>query len=318
MKNKIKIYKANPRGFCAGVIKAEKILTETINTYSDDYKVYVRKQIVHNKYIISRFEEKGVIFVDEVNLVPENSIIVYSAHGVSPFVRKKSNDMGLKEVDATCPFVKKVHRSAVKLAEKSHHIIYIGDRNHEEAIGTTEEAVLIYNETGQENKVHIINSVYEAKNLQIKNDGFPISCITQTTLNIDDLKNILDTLREKYPDRLELPGDGDICYATKNRQDALKTMISKYNCELVLVVGSNNSSNSRKLVETAIKQGTEAFLIDTYKDINPDWISDCSVVGITSGASAPEILIDEVEEYLTTNFNADVGEYIYKEERVNF
>jgi len=316
MNIKKRIVLSKPRGFCAGVIRAEKTIRNVITLYKNT-QIYVRKQIVHNKYIIDELTEEGIQFVNEIDEIPDNSIVIYSAHGVSPYVRKKANEKSLKQIDATCPFVEKVHNYAIKYAMKDYHIIFIGHKNHEEAEGTTGEALLVQQKLKDQNEkagnTYIISSKSDSEILQI-NYNKKIACLTQTTLNINDTREIAETLKQKFRDRIIFPDSENICYATKNRQDALKNMINQTHCKLVLIIGSQNSSNSKRLVETAIKCSVKGELIDTYKDIKDEWLEDVDTIGISSGASAPEILIDEIIIYLKQKFDVEVEEIIYKKE----
>ncbi len=318
-KKNIKLVYPKPRGFCAGVIRAEKILRTMLELYGFNEKIYVRKQIVHNRYIINLFTKQGIIFVDEIYDIPPNSIVVFSAHGVSPKVREKANKKGLIVVDATCPFVKMVHDNAIKYAKQGYHIIFIGNRNHEEAVGTTGESILIQEKYEQEGRKHgntyIISSKKEAEAFTIK-DTKPVICLSQTTLNTDQTDTIVRVLKDRLGERLIFPKTTHVCYATKNRQDALKNMIMDTGCELVFIIGSQNSSNSKRLVENARSLDIESYLIDSYRDIKEEWLNDRRIIGLSSGASAPEILIGEVIQYFHEHYTVEIEEYIFKEENV--
>lgn len=320
MKNKIKIKLAKPRGFCAGVIRADETLRKILKKYPDK-KIYVRKEIVHNSFVIKQFADKGVRFVNEVDEIPKDSITVYSAHGVSPYVRNTAQKRNLYIIDATCPFVERVHKDAVKYAKQAYHIIFIGHKNHEEAIGTTGESKLIQSELSENEqdcgKTFIINTEKEAQQLTI-DDNKKIVCLTQTTLNIDYAEKIMTMLKKKFGDKIKLPDTGNICYATKNRQDALKNMIETTSPDIVFIVGSQNSSNSRRLVETAKAYNVNSFLIDGYKNIDSEWLNNVETIGISSGASAPEILIKNLIEYFGTIFDTEIEEIVLKDENVNF
>ncbi len=320
-KKQKKIIIAKPRGFCAGVIRAEKILKTIINLYGHNQKIYVRKQIVHNKFIIEYFTTKGIIFVNEIDEIPDGSITLLSAHGVSPKVIYEAEKKNLAIVDATCPFVEMVHKNAIKYAKLGYHIIFIGHKNHEEAIGTTGEALLIQEELEKEGKEHgntyVISNIEEANNLSI-NDNKPISCLSQTTLNTDYTTLITKNLINNFGDKIIFPKTPQVCYATKNRQDALKSMISETRCDPVFIIGSQNSSNSKRLVETAQNKRVKAYLIDSYHDIKIDWLYNSEIIGLSSGASAPESLVEGVVDFLYNQFELQIEYYNYKEEKINF
>jgi 4-hydroxy-3-methylbut-2-enyl diphosphate reductase len=277
-----KVILASPRGFCAGVVRAIDIVNVALEVY--DEPLYVRKEIVHNPHVVNELKKKGVIFVDELSQVPENQRVIFSAHGVSPDVWKKANEKGLKVIDATCPLVTKVHVEAKRFAKKGYTIILIGHAGHEEVEGTMGEAPL---------SIKLVTSPADVESLQV-NDPSKVAFLTQTTLSLNDTRTIIEALRARYP-LIESPPSDDICYATQNRQEAVRELAKK--TDLILVVGAKNSSNSNRLVEEALRQGTPSHLINDYHSINPEWMEGVTIVGVTSGASAPEVLVQDVVNY---------------------
>ena len=276
---------ATPRGFCAGVERAVDIVNKAIDVFGAP--IYVKHEVVHNKFVIEDLEKKGVIFIEDVNDVPEDSIIIYSAHGVSLKVKEEANKKNLKIFDATCPLVTKVHIEVHKYSKDGVDVILIGHKGHPEIEGTMGQ----YNSSF--GNIHLIECKEDIDDLKIKNDK--VAYVTQTTLSIDDTKNIIDCLYNRFPDILS-PTKSDICYATQNRQDAVKSILNY--CDYLLVIGSVNSSNSRRLSELAIKNNIPSRLIDSSDDIDLEELKDKRVIGITAGASAPEILLDQVTKYL--------------------
>ncbi len=275
---------AAPRGYCAGVDRAVITVEKALETYGAP--VYVRKQIVHNKHVVETLEKQGAIFVDELETVPEGARVVFSAHGVSPAVHKEAAVKELKTIDATCPLVTKVHREAQRFAAKDVQILLIGHAGHEEVEGTMGQA------PEQTTLVERPEDV-DALNLDITR---PMAWVSQTTLSVDETMQTVQRLREKYPLLMDPPSD-DICYATQNRQQAVKQFAAR--CDLVIVVGSKNSSNSVRLVEVALEAGAKAsYLVDYNTEIKPEWLDGVSTVGVTSGASVPEELVDGVLELL--------------------
>jgi 4-hydroxy-3-methylbut-2-enyl diphosphate reductase len=274
---------ASPRSFCAGVERAIEIVEHALA--SRDNPVYVRKQIVHNTYVVDDLTQRGAIFVDELDEVPDGATVVFSAHGVSPAVRQEAASRELDVIDGTCPLVTKVHSEARRFAARGDTIVLIGHAGHEEVEGTVGEApeAMVLVETAED---------VDALPLD---DSQQISYLTQTTLAVDETAEVVDALRARFPSLLEPPTD-DICYATTNRQNALRAVIN--DADLVLVVGSENSSNSVRLVETSRRAGTPAHLIDTVADIRPEWLGGVRVVGLTAGASAPPVLVNQVIEAL--------------------
>jgi len=273
---------AKPRGFCAGVERAIDIVNLALELYQPP--VYVRKQIVHNRYVIETLSKRGAIFVDEVDEVPEGALVIVSAHGVSPDVFQDARQRRLNVIDATCPLVTKVHAEVKRFAREGLSIILIGHEGHDEVIGTMGEL------PGQ---IQLVSTVEQAEDVQVSNSD-KVAVATQTTLSVDDARAILDVLKRRFP-RLVTPSSDDICYATQNRQAAVKLIAQQ--ADLVLVVGSDNSSNSERLREVAEVSGARSFLIDNVSEIQDEWLDGVEVVGITAGASAPEKLVLDVVEF---------------------
>lgn len=283
MKKEKKVVLASPRGFCAGVVRAIDIVNLALKVYGQP--IYVRKEIVHNKFVVNELREKGIIFVNELNEVPPGSRVIFSAHGVSPKIREEAKIRNLKVIDATCPLVTKVHREAIKYAREGYSILLIGHSDHDEVIGTLGEAPESITVLAQED---------DTDQLQVP-DADKVVYLTQTTLSLNDTRHIVEKLRKKFP-RIQSPASEDICYATQNRQSAVLEVARKANP--ILVVGSANSSNSCRLVEVAKSTGTLAYLIDDIEDIRTEWISGANIVGLAAGASAPEGLVKTVVRYL--------------------
>ncbi|MCH2173297.1 4-hydroxy-3-methylbut-2-enyl diphosphate reductase [Myxococcota bacterium] len=275
---------ASPRGFCAGVDRAIEIVEEALDRFGPP--VYVRHEIVHNQHVVNALREKGAIFVEDPEAVPEGSLLIFSAHGVSPAVRSAAERNGLQVIDATCPLVTKVHKEAVRLAKQGYDIVLIGHAGHVEVQGTMGHAP---------DRMHLVESVEDAEALEVGNPSM-LGCVTQTTLSVDDTREIMETLRRRFPEIL-LPRRDDICYATQNRQNAVKKMTTK--SDVVIVVGAPASSNSNRLVELAAKQGARSYLVQDASDIDPHWLTNTRCVGITAGASTPEVLVEEVVGRLT-------------------
>jgi 4-hydroxy-3-methylbut-2-en-1-yl diphosphate reductase len=292
-----------PRGFCAGVVRAIDIVRIALETFGAP--IYVRKEIVHNRFVVNELAEKGAIFVDDIDQVPEGARVIYSAHGVAPAVRQQSKDRQLKVIDATCPLVTKVHVEAVKFARDGYSLILIGHRDHDEIEGTLGEAPDV---------TQVVSSAEEVRNLQVP-DPEHVAYLTQTTLSLDESRDIIHALKEKFP-RIVGPHSQDICYATENRQVAVKNVA--HSADLVLVVGSNNSSNSNRLVEVSRNLGTRGYLIDNAQAIDPAWLEGVSSVAVTAGASAPEILVEGVIGYLRNNGFGAVDEVEVMPENVRF
>ncbi len=292
-----------PRGFCAGVVRAIDIVRIALDAFGPP--IYVRKEIVHNRYVVEELKAKGAIFVDEVDEVPDGQRLIYSAHGVSPTVREASKLRSLRVIDATCPLVTKVHVEAVKYAKGDYSIILIGHRDHDEVIGTLGEAPDV---------TQVVGSVAEVERLKVP-DPKRIAYITQTTLSLDETSDIIAALRKKFP-LIEGPHAQDICYATQNRQTAVKDVA--HMADLLLVVGSENSSNSNRLVEVSTNLGTPSYLIDTDSDIKAEWLNNVNTVALTAGASAPEVLVEQAVEFLKSKGFTTIKEVEVMPENVRF
>lgn len=278
----MKIILANPRGFCAGVHRAISIVDRALELFTPP--IYVRHEVVHNQYVVDGLKARGAVFVEELCEVPDQQIVIFSAHGVSQAVRSEANRRKLKVFDATCPLVTKVHMEVTRASRRGQECVLIGHHGHPEVIGTMGQ---YDNPAGG---IYLVESPDDVARLQVKNSK-SLCFSSQTTLSVDDTANIIDALRAKFPD-IQGPRKDDICYATQNRQDAVKDLAEK--ADLVLVVGSTNSSNSNRLREKASCVGVNAYLIDSEKDINCDWFENVDVVGVTAGASAPEVLVQAV------------------------
>ena len=294
---------AAPRGYCAGVDRAVEIVERALKIYGAP--VYVRKQIVHNIHVVRDLERKGAVFVEEETEVPEDAVVVLSAHGVAPEVYTNSAARRLRVIDATCPLVTKVHVEARRFARDGYTILLIGHEGHEEVIGTSGEAP---------EHIRLVGDVAEARTVEVP-DPERVAYLSQTTLSVDETNEIIEVLRERFP-AIQAPPRDDICYATQNRQDAVKAMIPKV--DVLLVIGSDNSSNSRRLVEVAQAQGTPAFLVDDETEIGEDWLDGAETVGVTSGASAPEWLVDRVLSWLRERGATRVEELRVTEETLEF
>jgi 4-hydroxy-3-methylbut-2-en-1-yl diphosphate reductase len=292
-----------PRGFCAGVVRAIDIVRIALEAFGPP--IYVRREIVHNSYVVEDLKAKGAIFVDEVDEVPDGQRLIYSAHGVSPSVREASKLRNLRVIDATCPLVTKVHVEAVKYAKSNYSIVLIGHRDHDEVIGTLGEAPDV---------TQVVSSVEEVQKLEVP-DPTRVAYITQTTLSLDETKAVIEALRKKFP-LIEGPHAQDICYATQNRQTAVKDVAHQAN--LLLVVGSENSSNSNRLVEVSTNLGTPSYLIDSADDIKPVWLDGIKVIALTAGASAPEVLVEQAVEFLKEKGFTNIREVEVMPENVRF
>jgi 4-hydroxy-3-methylbut-2-en-1-yl diphosphate reductase len=298
-----KLLLAAPRGYCAGVDRAVETVQRALAIHGAP--VYVRKEIVHNKHVVEQLRAHGAIFVDEQTEVPEGSVCVFSAHGVAPSVRAGAKQRSLRTIDATCPLVTKVHREAVRFAEDGYTIVLVGHDGHEEVEGTMGEAP---------GKILLVQNEQDVDELEVP-DPERVAYVTQTTLAVDETSSILARLRERFPSIVG-PRTDDICYATTNRQAAVKQMAGS--CDLMLVIGSRNSSNSVRLVEVARDCGTEAHLIDAAREVKEEWLEDRRVVGISSGASAPEELVIELVEFFRARGVRDVSEFDVIREDVRF
>ena len=299
----MKIILAAPRGFCAGVNMAIECLDLSIKTLGPP--VYVYHEIVHNKYVVETFQGKGAIFVDSLDDVPRGSNLLFSAHGISPQIREQARERDLYAIDATCPLVTKVHLEAVRYAKEGFTILLIGHEGHDEVIGTMGEAPTSMMLVENEGDIDSIEVPDESK----------VAYLTQTTLSVDDANRIIDKIRERFPE-VKSPPKGDICYATQNRQEAVRIIAD--DVQLVLVVGSQNSSNSQRLKEIAIEQGKRAYLIDGVEDINDQWFQSVETLMITAGASAPENLVQDCIEYIREKFGAELESRVIREEKVHF
>ncbi|MDF0532904.1 4-hydroxy-3-methylbut-2-enyl diphosphate reductase [Shewanella sp. A32] len=273
---------ANPRGFCAGVDRAISIVERALELFSPP--IYVRHEVVHNRYVVEDLKHRGAVFVDELDQVPDNSIVIFSAHGVSQAVRGEAKQRGLKVFDATCPLVTKVHLQVTRASRKGVECILVGHAGHPEVEGTMGQY------DNPEGGVYLVESLEDVAKLQVKN-AENLCFVTQTTLSVDDTIDIIAALQKRFP-CIEGPRKDDICYATQNRQDAVRKIAS--DVDLLIVVGSRNSSNSNRLKELAQKSGTKAYLLDNAADIDADWFSGVTKVAVTAGASAPEVLVQQV------------------------
>ena len=298
----MQIILANPRGFCAGVNMAIESLERSLDLFGAP--LYVYHEIVHNKYVVERFQRRGVVFVESLDEVPEGSPLLYSAHGVSPQVREEAKGRKLKAIDATCPLVTKVHLEAVKYAGEGYTILLIGHEGHDEVIGTMGEAP---------ERIILVETAEDVARLEFNPEK--IAYLTQTTLSVDDANVVIAAIREKFPQVANPPKD-DICYATQNRQEAVRELARR--ADLVLVLGSQNSSNSRRLAEIAGSLGPHAHLIDGVVEIDDGWFDGVENVLITAGASAPEDVVQECIDYLQSRFGATIVEEWVREENVHF
>jgi squalene-hopene/tetraprenyl-beta-curcumene cyclase len=292
-----------PRGFCAGVVRAIDIVRLALQRFGAP--VYVRKEIVHNRHVVAELAAEGAVFVDGLDLVPDGAVVVFSAHGVSPEVRADAARRHMHVIDATCPLVAKVHLEALRFAREGYTVVLIGHRGHDEVVGTVGEAPEV---------IQVIGSAAEVDGVVVA-DPRRVAYLTQTTLSVDDTSEVVDRLKARFPD-LVAPPDQDICYATQNRQTAVKIIAGR--AEVILVVGARNSSNSNRLVEVARRAGTRAYLVESAKDIQPEWIASCSRIGVTAGASTPERLVGQVVEYLNGHARFLVEELTIVDEDVRF
>ena len=305
----MKIMLASPRGFCAGVERAIEIVTRALKIYGAP--VYVRHEVVHNKTVVADLREQGAVFVQEVEDVPRNGLVIFSAHGVSREVKRRAEERNLRVFDATCPLVTKVHLEVAKAAREGRDTILIGHAGHPEVEGTLGQydredgrAAVGRATNGRVADIHLVEKVADVEQLSL-GDPDRVSYVTQTTLSVDDASAIIASLRQRYPDVVG-PSKNDICYATQNRQDAVKKLAQA--SDLILVVGSANSSNSNRLREIAERLGTASFLIDDESEIRPEWLVGSKVIGVTSGASAPETLVSGVIEHLRAAGGEFLGE----------
>jgi len=278
----MKILLANPRGFCAGVNRAIEIVERALESFGAP--IYVRHEVVHNRYVVNCLREKGAVFVEEVSEVPDDSIVIFSAHGVAKSVQREARQRGLRVFDATCPLVTKVHMEVVRNEKANRECILIGHAGHPEVEGTLGQY------EGQGGRMYLVETLADVTKLVVQNPD-NLAYVSQTTLSMDDTAEIIAALRKRFP-KIAGPKKDDICYATQNRQDAVKQFASE--CDVVLVVGSTNSSNSNRLKELAERLGAAAYLIDNASQIEHDWVKNAKSVGVTAGASAPEVLVQQV------------------------
>ncbi|WP_434926850.1 4-hydroxy-3-methylbut-2-enyl diphosphate reductase [Shewanella sp. HL-SH5] len=303
---KLNILLANPRGFCAGVDRAISIVERALELFEPP--IYVRHEVVHNRYVVQNLKDRGAIFVEELEQVPDNSIVIFSAHGVSQAVRKEAKQRGLKVFDATCPLVTKVHLQVTRASRKGIECILIGHEGHPEVEGTMGQ---YDNDKGG---VYLIESPEDVAALSVKNAD-NLCFVTQTTLSVDDTLDIIAALQKRFPS-IEGPRKDDICYATQNRQDAVRSLSAQV--DLLIVVGSKNSSNSNRLRELAEKTGTQAYLVDTAADVDPSWFKDVSKVAVTAGASAPEVLVQQVVKAIAEHAPSVITEVEGRKEDIVF
>ncbi len=299
----MKIILANPRGFCAGVYMAIEILERALEIYGTP--LYVYHEIVHNLHVVHRFHKRGVVFVDDVSEIPANSVVLFSAHGVSPEIRQASKERNLTAIDATCPLVTKVHLEAIRFAREGYTIILIGHEGHDEVIGTMGEAP---------ESIRLVQDEAEVEALDLP-DETKVAYLTQTTLSVDDAGVIIRALRKRFP-HIEGPKKEDICYATQNRQEAVKELVP--HADVVLVLGSQNSSNSQRLAELGRSFGKPAYLIDGVPELREDWFQGDETVLITAGASAPEQVVQDCVNHLQEKFGATIESRTVREEDVHF
>jgi 4-hydroxy-3-methylbut-2-enyl diphosphate reductase len=300
----MKVYLASPRGFCAGVERAIEIVERALDRFGPP--VYVRKEIVHNQHVVGDLRRRGAIFVNDLDEVPRGAVTIYSAHGVAPSVRQEAQDRGLSVIDATCPLVAKVHIEAVRFSREGYTILMIGHEGHEEVEGTMGEAA---------DRMRLVTSVEDVATLEI-DPRAKVAVLTQTTLSVDDTAEIVAAIKRRFP-QVELPAKDDICYATQNRQSAVKTLAGKV--DLMLVIGSDNSSNSQRLKEVAQTHGRAAYLVEDRSELRPEWFHGVRSVAVTAGASAPERLVRDLIDCLVERFGGtDVEEVRLIEENVRF
>ncbi|MBE9564893.1 MAG: 4-hydroxy-3-methylbut-2-enyl diphosphate reductase [Proteobacteria bacterium] len=289
------IYLANPHGFCAGVDRAIEIVDRALEIFSAP--IYVRHEVVHNRYVVSNLRKKGAVFVDELNEIPDGATVIFSAHGVSQQVRNEANNRNLRIFDATCPLVTKIHLEVARHEKNTRDVILIGHAGHPEVEGTLGQY-----KQNPNSKIYLVETIEDIDQLEVKNTH-ALAYVTQTTLSVDDTKNIISALQDKFPD-IQGPRKDDICYATQNRQDAVRELADKV--DVFLVIGSTNSSNSNRLRELAEKQDVAAYLIDGIEDIDNAWFDNAHSIGVTAGASAPEVLVQQVITTLEKLFETTI------------
>ena len=308
MADKIHILLANPRGFCAGVDRAIQIVEEALSQYGKP--IYVRHEVVHNQYVINDLKTKGAVFIEDLNDVPKGSHVIFSAHGISKAIREEAKSRELIPIDATCPLVTKVHVEVNKMLNQGMDIIMIGHKGHPEVEGTMGQI----EEHHTHRKMHLIETIEDVKHLIVDHPN-KIAYVTQTTLSIDDTKAIIEALKTKYPN-IQGPKSDDICYATQNRQDAVKEISAL--CDLIIIVGSQNSSNSNRLKELALREGVEAYMIDHEDALQSSWLLHKKNIGISAGASAPEISVKNIVNKIESLTKAHIRELPGVEESVVF
>lgn len=308
MADKINILLANPRGFCAGVDRAIQIVEEALSQYGKP--IYVRHEVVHNQYVINDLKTKGAVFIEDLNDVPKGSHVIFSAHGISKAIREEAKSRELIAIDATCPLVTKVHVEVNKMLSQGMDIIMIGHKGHPEVEGTMGQI----EEHHTNRKMHLIETMEDIKHLIVDNPD-KIAYVTQTTLSIDDTKAIIEALKTKYPN-IQGPKSDDICYATQNRQDAVKEISGL--CDLIIIVGSQNSSNSNRLKELALREGVEAYMIDHEDALQSSWLLNKKNIGISAGASAPEISVKNIVNKIESLTKGHIRELPGVEESVVF
>ncbi len=299
----MQILLANPRGFCAGVERAITIVERALEKFGAP--IYVRHEVVHNKFVCDDLRAKGAVFIEELSEVPAGSTVIFSAHGVSRAVRDEAEQRGLKVFDATCPLVTKVHVEVGKMRNQAREVVMIGHKGHPEVEGTMGQSP---------DGMYLVETVEDVEQLRVASPD-QLSFVTQTTLSVDDATIVIDALRKQFPE-VQGPKKDDICYATQNRQDAVKALAER--CDLVIVVGSPNSSNSRRLKEVAVARGIDGYLIDGPEEIDPAWLQGKQRIGVTAGASAPEILVRRVVDRIRELTGAEVGQLAGVEEGVSF
>jgi 4-hydroxy-3-methylbut-2-enyl diphosphate reductase len=299
----MKILLANPRGFCAGVNMAIESLDRALELFGTP--LYVYHEIVHNRPVVERFKNRGVTFVDSIDEIPNGSTVLYSAHGVSPMIREAAATRNLRAIDATCPLVTKVHIEAIKFAREGYHILLIGHEGHDEVIGTMGEAPA---------SITLVQTAEDVPTLPFTPED-KLAYLTQTTLSVDEAQGIIQALRARFP-QIAAPKKEDICYATQNRQEAVRELVSE--ADLVLVLGSKNSSNSNRLAELGSTKGKKSFLIDGAQEIQEEWFEGVKSVLITAGASAPEDVVQDCVEHIRTKYNGTIENRVVREEHVSF
>src|SRR5712671_6388123 len=299
----VKVLLANPRGFCAGVEMAVEVVNKVLELKGSP--IYVFHEIVHNRHVVEDFQQRGVTFINEISEAPPNSVVIYSAHGISPEVRRQSKQRNLTEIDATCPLVTKVHLEVLRFAKQGYTILFNGHASHDEAIGTVGEAP---------QNIIVIESPEDVSRIEVR-DETKLAYVTQTTLSVFEAQRIIDALKSRFPN-IKAPPKEDICYATTNRQKAVAVLSPEV--DLVLVIGSKNSSNSQRLVDTAKQAGKRAHLIDDARELDHNWLKNTDTVLVTAGASAPERLVNELLDRLKIEFNAEVEIRTLVDEGVSF